>query len=75
MSARAAVGNRASMTPKPGSLLCQSDTGILGPSEGGREGVGEGPRKEGRTREGGRERRAEQMSVVRGSCGPCSLKR
>lgn len=76
MSARAALDNRASMTPQPVSLLCQYNTGILSPREEGgsrggtEEGAGEGPRKGGRTQEGGRESGAEQMSVVRGPCGP-----
>lgn len=71
MSARASLVNRASMSAQPVSLLCQYNTGILGPTEeGGREGRG------GRTDRGGRKgerRRGEQMSVVRGSCGPWSL--
>lgn len=77
MSARAALDNRASMTPQPVSLLCQYSTGILGPGEeGGGEsgrdrGREDGPRRaEGR----GEQSRGEQMSVVGGSCGPWLLR-
>lgn len=69
MSARAALDNRASMTPQPVSLLCQYNTGILRPREEGgsrggtEEGAGEGPRKGGRTQEGGRESRAERSGA------------
>ena len=70
MSARASLVNRASMSTQPVSLLCQYNTGILSPrEEGGRDGGREGVR-EGEDRGG---RRGEQMSVVRGSCGPWSL--
>lgn len=62
MSARAAVGNRASMTPKPGSLLCQSDTGILGPSE---EGGSRGGTEEGGTDTGGRKGAQSRANVGR----------
>lgn len=78
MSARASLVSRASMSAQPVSLLCQYSTGILSPREEGGEGRG------GRTEEGGREKRrgeerggkeGEQMSVVRGSCGPLVIEK
>lgn len=71
MSARASLVNRASMSTQPVSLLCQYNTGILSPREEG--GRGGGRTEEGGGERGGKERRGEQMSVVRGSCGPWSL--